>query len=75
LETKWVQILTKKDDGHIGGTKYCVSLGKKANIKSGTNGGRFTVIGFTAASGEAMMCIIIFAAKELSYGQRMGHDI
>ena len=28
-----------------------------------------------AASGEAVMCIIIFAAEELAYGQRMGHDI
>jgi hypothetical protein len=67
--------INQKDDGHIGGTQYCVGHGTKANIKSSTNGGRFTLIGLTAASGDAVMCIIIFAAEELSYGQRMGHDI
>jgi hypothetical protein len=67
--------INQKDDGHIGGTKYCVGHGIKANIKSSTNDRRFTLIGLTAASGEAVMCIIIFAAEELSYGQRMGHDI
>jgi hypothetical protein len=52
-----------------------VGHGTKANIKSSTNGGRFTLIRLTASSGEAVMCIIIFGAEELSYGQRMGHDI
>jgi hypothetical protein len=67
--------INQKDDGHIVGTKYCVSHGTKADIKSSPNGERFTVIGLTAASGEAVMCIIIFAGKELSYDQPMGHDI
>jgi hypothetical protein len=67
--------INQKDDGHIGGTKYCVSHGTKANLKSSSNGGKFSLIGLTAASVEAMMCIIIFAAKELSYGQWTGHDI
>ncbi len=67
--------INQKDDGHIGGTKYCVGHGTKANIKSSTNGGRFTLIGLTAASGDAVMCIIIFAAEELTYGQQMGHNI
>jgi hypothetical protein len=67
--------INQKDDGHIGGTKYCVGHGTKANIKSSTNGGRFTLIRLTAASGEAVICIIVFAAEELSYGQQMGHDI
>ncbi len=38
--------INQKDDGHIGGTKYCVSHGTKANIKSSTKDGRFTLIGF-----------------------------
>jgi hypothetical protein len=67
--------INQKDGGRIGGTQYCVGHGTKANIESSTNGRKFTLIRLTAASGEAVMCIIIFAAKELSYGQRMGHDI
>jgi hypothetical protein len=43
--------------------------------KSDTNGGRFvTVIGLTTASGDPVMCIVIFAGKELTYEQQMGHD-
>jgi hypothetical protein len=60
--------INQKDDGQIAGTMYCVSRGTKANIKSSTNSGRFTLIGLTAASGDAVMCIIIFAAEELTYG-------
>ena len=33
------------------------------------------MIGLTATSGDAVMCIIIFAEEELTYEQRMGHDI
>ena len=33
------------------------------------------MIGLTAASGDAVMAIIIFAAEELTFEQRMGHDI
>jgi hypothetical protein len=67
--------INQKDDGQIAGTMYCVSRGTKANIKSSTNIGRFTLIRLTAASGDAVMCIIIFAAEELTYGQQMGHNI
>ncbi len=67
--------INQKEDGQIAGTNYCIGKGTRANIKSSTNGGRFTVIGLTAASGDAVMCIVIFAAEELTYEQRMGHDI
>jgi hypothetical protein len=67
--------ICQKDDGQIGGTNYIVGKGTRANIKSNTNGGRFTVIGLTAGTGEPVMCIVIFAAEELTYDQRMGHDI
>ena len=72
---EWILFGDQKEDGQIGGTNYCVGTGTRANIKSNTNGGRFTVIGLTAASGDAVMCIIIFAGEELTYEQRMGHDI
>jgi hypothetical protein len=67
--------INQKGDGQITGTNYCVGTGTRANIKSNTNGRRFTVIGLTAASGDAVMCIIIFAGQELTYEQRMRHDI
>jgi hypothetical protein len=44
--------INQKDDGHIGGTKYCVGHGTKANIERSTNGGRFTLIGLKAVPGE-----------------------
>ena len=34
-----------------------------------------SVIGLTAASGDPIMVIIIFAAEELTFEQIMGHDI
>ena len=43
---------------------------------SGSNvNSRFTAIGLTAASGEPVMCVVIFAAEELTFDQRMGHDV
>ena len=67
--------INQKDDGQMAGTNYCVGKGTRANIQSNTNGGRFTVIGLTVASGDPVMCIVIFAGEELTYEQRMGHDI
>jgi hypothetical protein len=67
--------INQKDDGQIAGTMYCVSRGTKAKIKGSTNSGRFTLIGLAAALGDAVMCIITFAAKELTCGQQMGLDI
>ena len=43
---------------------------------SGSNvDSRFTAIGLTAASGEPVMCVVIFAAEELTFDQQMGHDV
>jgi hypothetical protein len=68
--------INQKKDGQIAGTNYCVGKGTRENIKSNTNGGtRFTVIGLTVALGDPVMCIVIFAGKELTYKQWMGHDI
>ena len=33
------------------------------------------MIGLTAGTGAPVMCIIIFAAEELTFHQRMGHDV
>jgi len=67
--------ISQKDDGHVGGQKFVTAKGTRANIKSSHADGRFTAIGLTAASGDPVMAIVIFATKELSFIQRMGHDI
>ena len=40
-------------------------------MKSSHKDGRFTAIGLTAANGEPVMAIVIFAAKELTFCQRI----
>ena len=67
--------ISQQDDGHVGGTKFVVEKGSRANQKSSHTDGRFTAIGITAASGEPVMAIIIFSAMELNFVQRMGHDV
>ena len=52
-----------------------VQKGTRTNIKSSHKDGRFTAIGLTAANSDPVMVIIIFAALELSFIQRMGHDV
>ena len=44
-------------------------------MKTSHEDGRFILIGLTAANVDPVMAIIIFAAEELSFEQRMGHDI
>ena len=67
--------ISQKNDGHVGGQKFVAAKGTRANVKSSHRDGRLTVIGLTAANGDAVMAIIIFAAEELTFEQRMGHDI
>ena len=67
--------ISQKDDGNVGGQLFVTTKGTRGNIKSSHTDGRFTLIGLTAASGDAVMAIIIFAGEELSFEQRMGHDI
>ena len=67
--------LSQKDDGNVGGQKFVVGKGCIPNISSSHADSRVTVIGLTAATGDPVMCVIIFAAEELSYEQRFGHDL
>ncbi len=52
-------------DGNIGGEKFLCSSGGRPQQRANTKDAHFTVLGFTTASGNAVMCCIIFAAKEL----------
>ena len=55
--------LNQKDDGNVGGQKYLSLKNTRAKVKSSNTDGRFTVIGLTAASGDVVNCVIIFAAE------------
>jgi len=67
--------ISQKDDDKVGGQKFVISKGSRANIKSSHIDGQFTDIGLTSGNGDPVMAIVIFAADELSFVQRMGHDI
>ena len=67
--------ISQKNDGSVGGQLFITTKGTRGNVKSSHTDGRFTLIGLTAASGDAVMAIMIFTGEELSFEQRMGHDI
>ena len=67
--------ISQKNDGDIGGQKFVTANGTRANVKSSYKDDRMTAIGLTAASGDSVITIIIFTTKELTFDQRMGHDI
>ena len=52
-------------DGHVGGEKFLCQANARPQVKALTKDSHFTVLGFTAASGEPVMCAIIFSAKEM----------
>ena len=67
--------ISKNNDGHVDGQKNVTAKGTRSNVKSSHKDGRFTVIELIATSSEAVMAILIFAAEELIFEQRMGHDL
>ena len=64
LEMRWGPISVRKFMVTL--EKFVTAKGTSANVKSSHKDGRMTVIGLTAASGNAVMAIIIFAAEELT---------
>ena len=61
-------------DGNVGGEKFLCEASARPQIKAATKDAHFTVLGFTAATGEPVMCAIIFAAKVLSPSWVLGYD-
>ena len=64
-----------KEDGNIGGQFLLKGKGEKATITLSTADTHFTVLGFTAGTGEPIMCAVIFTGKELTTKQQLGVDI
>jgi len=67
--------MNQKDDKNVEGRKYLVKKNSLPKLTGSNVDARFTAIGLTAASGDPVMCVIIFAAEELTFSQQMGHDI
>ena len=53
--------LSQKGDGHIGGAKDACEKGIHAQNKVQHTDKHFTLIGFTALTGESMLCLVILA--------------
>jgi hypothetical protein len=64
-----------KEDGRIGGERFLKARGQTAKVTAVTSDAHFTVLGFTAGTGEAVMCAIIFAASEMTQELQLGIDI
>jgi hypothetical protein len=52
-------------DGNVGGEKFLCEASGRPKIKAATKDSHFTVMGFTAATGEPVMCAIIFEAMKM----------
>lgn len=49
--------------------------GIRANIKSSHNDSRFNEFGLTAVSSKVIMAMVLFNTDELTFEQRMAHNI
>jgi hypothetical protein len=52
-------------DGNVGGEQFLCHISAQPQIRAETKDSHFTVLGFTAASRETVMCAVIFSAKSL----------
>ena len=62
----------QKQDGD--NEKYLCPKSGRPQQRAATKDSHFTVLGFTAADGNPLMCAIIFAAKSLREEWVMGFD-
>ena len=68
--------ISQRGDGHIAGKKYCCEKGYGVpQNKSSINDRHFTVLGFTALTGEPVLCVIIVAGVIEAYEVETGIDI
>ena len=67
--------LNQKDDGHVGGQKFMCEVGAIPQLKASIKDRHFTLLGFTALSGEPVMCLLILAGVEEKMEVEMGIDL
>jgi hypothetical protein len=61
-------------DGHVGGEEFLYEAYGRPQIKAATKDSHFMVLGFTSATGEPIMCAIIFAAQPMCETWIMGFN-
>ena len=66
---------SQKGDGSIGGEKFVCAIGTNPKEISNTKDKHWTLIGLTTLSGEAVMCVMIFAGEKPSTLLETGMDI
>jgi hypothetical protein len=57
--------ILQKGDGNARGQKFMVARDMRAQVKNSFKDNHFTVVGFMAADGRAVMCAIIITASKL----------
>jgi hypothetical protein len=66
---------SQEGDGAVGGERKIVTRGTVPKESAATNSTHFTLLGFTTATGEPVMCAVIIAAKTLRPEVITGLDI
>jgi hypothetical protein len=61
-------------DGQVGEQTYLCSKDVQPQQRASTKDTHFTVLGFTAANGDPLLCAMIIAAKTLKEEWIMGFD-
>ena len=67
--------ISQRGDGHITGTKYCCEHGTIPNNEVSHNDRHFTMLSFTALTGEPVLCVIIIAGVTQAFEVEMGIDL
>jgi hypothetical protein len=65
---------SQSKDGQVGRQVFLCSKDGQPQQQAATKDAHFTVLGFTAASGEAVMCAVIFVAKTFKLEWQTGFD-
>ena len=67
--------ISQKGDGHIAGKKYVCEIDSIPKEQASHTDKHFTLLGFTALSGEPVLCLIIIAGIKQMYEIETGIDI
>jgi hypothetical protein len=66
--------ISHKGDGNAGGHKFMVAADMRAQVRNYFKDNHFTVLGFTAATGDPVMYAIIIAASKLKVTDVTGYN-
>jgi hypothetical protein len=66
--------ISQANDGNKTGTKYVTGKGFRAQQQNSLTECHYTTLGFTAATGEPLMCAIIISADRLKDHEKLGFN-